>query len=470
MANIREIASRHNVKLALVYQPSPSPVITNKPQGRIRRAWLPDADTLLDEINTMPISETSNKFLPEIEYLGVQKNPSANIIEMDHKRITNGSQIGHRTVHKRSTNGTQNGTQTEHKQHTETQNNTQTDHKQDTERYTERHTNGSQKRDKIIREKTLANLSGLQRQIILAMYSNCCLNGEKITQQMTINHLATLSSCNQNSIKTTIFRLKEKKYIAVVDSKDGRGGWAKYEINNDLYVDILRQEESVLLSKNRTQTDHKQYTERYTERYTNPLSSSSINIYKNTTTTSDILKNEKPSGLSDAWLNLDIEPLSMYGFTQTHIQQLASSGKIEPDIVQESIFAFAFDLTHNDKAKVIKTSPISFFMGILRNGKPYTPSGKIPYESPQDEAMRLYLEKQITVSAKRKKRQEELFKLNFEEWRDNLTEEEVSDITRGLKFEGHKSAHILEHYKKNMWPEVKLEIMQNNQEFKKLME
>lgn len=100
------------------------------------------------------------------------------------------------------------------------------------------------------------------------------------------------------------------------------------------------------------------------------------------------------------WQNIDIEPLSKIGFTTIHLSQIAEQNKLQPQAVQDSIYAFAFDLQENNKAKSIKGDPINYFMGILRNGRVYTfPSN---YESPQDKAMRLYTEQKEAIAQKKK--------------------------------------------------------------------
>ena len=89
--------------------------------------------------------------------------------------------------------------------------------------------------------------------------------------------------------------------------------------------------------------------------------------------------------LSEDWLNIDIEPLKDIGFTKTHLEQIASQKLLLPEIVQNSIYAFSFDLVENNKAKELKGQPINFFMGILRKGNPYASPAN--YESPKDKAI-----------------------------------------------------------------------------------
>ena len=92
--------------------------------------------------------------------------------------------------------------------------------------------------------------------------------------------------------------------------------------------------------------------------------------------------------LEGEWLEIDIEPLKKVGFTRTHLFQIASQKKLTPQMAQDSIYTFAFDLENNKKHENIKKDPVNYFMEILRSGQPYAPPSN--YEAPQDKARRQY--------------------------------------------------------------------------------
>src|SRR5438309_1730772 len=87
-------------------------------------------------------------------------------------------------------------------------------------------------------------------------------------------------------------------------------------------------------------------------------------------------------------------------FGRHQVAQIAREGKFSPDELQDSIYAFAFDLSENGKAKTITGVPLNYFMGILRRGPYAAPSN---YESPEVRQKRLYLE---SKEKQRKKQQE----------------------------------------------------------------
>ncbi len=103
----------------------------------------------------------------------------------------------------------------------------------------------------------------------------------------------------------------------------------------------------------------------------------------------------------------------------------------------------------------IKTTPIGYFMGIMRRAGIYTAPDN--YESEKDRALRTYLdtkkrqqEKQATVEA-------ELMDLSYHEWMSGLTDDEkkslLPDHTLHGKLEGPKIAALKTYFKKNIWPE-----------------
>ena len=189
------------------------------------------------------------------------------------------------------------------------------------------------------------------------------------------------------------------------------------------------------------------------------------NYINNTTTTSgtslkdDILDNE--------WLKIDIEPLTNIGFTKTHLNQIASQNILSTKLVHGSIYAFAFDLQENDKAKKINGDPINFFMGILRNGKPYAPPSN--YESPQDKAIRLYRERMREIDKDRVEAEKEAITLAFNDWFSKLTNEQkiefLPKMLRGdMTNEKLKKSKMLEnsarsYFENEIWLNKKNEIL-----------
>ena len=366
--------------------------------------------------------------------LGKQKTIKKQI---EHKPNTNWTQ----TEHKLGTNRTQ----TEHKEK-------ETEHKLDTEPNTTSDTNRTQTEHKLDTNINFSSLVGLQRKLILLIYENCKIARSKITEPLTLEYISEQIKIPLGSIKTTIRRLEMKGYVKRIEYKNGRSGWSKYEIPKNIFNEMLQNETGHKLDTNWTQTGHKLDTKAYTEPNTTPSSSSgNINILnKNTTTT------------SDEWNELDIIPLQNFGFTKNHLLQIATQNKLSHQVVQDSIYAFAFDLTENGKSKNIKCDPVNYFMGILRNGQPYAPPSN--YESPQDKAMRIYTERMQATEQKRVETEQKALNFAFKDWFSKLSEEALRAFLPPLwkksKLEDNKMLESLakNHFEKEVWLELKNQI------------
>ena len=211
----------------------------------------------------------------------------------------------------------------------------------------------------------------------------------------------------------------------------------------------------VIALRNWQQTGNKLATQPTTQPTTSvSSSSSSTNNIINTTTTSDkeILN---PHVLIDEWKNIDIEPLNNIGFTKTHLTQIASQNLLSAAIVQDSINAFAFDIQENNKSASLKGDPLNFFMGILRNGNPYAPPSN--YESPQDKAMRLYVERIREIELGRVAIEKEAFECAFNDWFFKLSDAEkknyLPQAMQHIKGEKIIEAQAKKYFKENIWSE-----------------
>jgi hypothetical protein len=342
---------------------------------------------------------------------------------------------------------------------------TETQDKTKTEPRTQIRTNLGQTRDKPRTNSSFISLVGLQRNIVVFLYELCKSSRDTITNPLSIEHLAISCNTTKISAQKTIQRLENKGVLKRADFKIGRGGWTRYEIPESIYQEILYFENHNKLSLNLGQTQNKPKSEPRTQIRTQAASSSGINNINKTTTTSEgeILSNPNMA-LTDEWVKIDIEPLNSIGFTKTHLNQIASQNKIQPKIVQDSINAFAFDLQENARAKTIKGDPINFFMGIVRNGRPYLPPSN--YESPQDKAMRIYLERMREIEQKRVEEEKEAFNLAFNDWFLKLSNEQKRELLpemlrRGANLETSKMLEntAKSHFEKEIWAINKIKII-----------
>jgi hypothetical protein len=309
------------------------------------------------------------------------------------------------------------------------------------------------------------SLTGLQKKIAITIYKLCQISRDKKTDAVSIIQLSNQCQSPSGAVKMAVHRLIDKGIILRESFKNGRGGWTVYSIPNNTYQEIFNLDTQSELLPKWYQSDIKLVTKLVSEVIPNSTSSSGIN-YLNTTTTSEP-ENSKSNNLNDEWLKIDIEPLSTIGFTKTHLMQIASQNILSVELVQGSIYAFAFDLQENDKEKNIKGDPINFFMGILRNGKPYAPPSN--YESPQDKAMREYKEKMLKIEQGRAETEKEAVNLAFNDWFSQLTDEQKKEflpdmLRRNTTSEKLGKNKMLEgsarsHFEAEIWPDIKNKII-----------
>lgn len=267
-------------------------------------------------------------------------------------------------------------------------------------------TNQQQSGNKVATKTTFSELVGLQRNIIILICHECKNSRSKTTEALTLEHLSITLKCSTGVVKTTIQRLEKKGCLLRKEFKNGRGGWSKYELPDNIYHDAVRSETDNKLATNWQQTDNKLATKPATEPTTSLSSSSSVLNIKETTT----------NQLSDEW-SFDISPYSKFGFTLSQLKQLSSLEVISAADVEQSLIEFHHDLTNN-MLPAIKTGKINFLMGLLRSGHSYIS------EDFKSEQEALISEMADRAENKRKKILEDKFIL----WEASLSDEERKSV------------------------------------------
>jgi len=315
-------------------------------------------------------------------------------------------------------------------------------------------TNLQRTHNKLTTTAAFLSLIGLQRRIVLFLYELCRSQGKRLTETVSISNVAANCETTVRAAQETIRRLEVKGFIRRVGYKNGRGGWTTYELPEGVYKELFQLESSNKLTPKLQQTPNKPPTELTTQLTTSPSSSSSVLDSKNLkTTTTEADFSDKKDQLYSAWNSVDLSPLAEFGFTQSHVIQLARDGKLSVEEVQDSIHFFAFDLKRNGKGKEIKGPPVSFFMGILRKGVPYAPPSN--FESPEEAARRLYVESKRRLKERRESQEQEIKELEFSEWRNELTREAINGIVPEVSrsFPKLSESALKAHFDENVWPE-----------------
>jgi hypothetical protein len=280
-----------------------------------------------------------------------------------------------------------------------------------------------------------------------------------VTDPIAITVLAGSCGTTVLSAQKTIQRLEGKELIRRVSFRNGRGGWTRYEVAQDVFQEILHLESQDKLRTNLGQTSDEVRSQPRTERRTSSSSSSSVldlENLKTTTTGAGVPDNIDP--LPGDWDQIDSTPIADLGFSRAHLIQLARDGKLSVEEVQDSIHFFAFDLKRNGKGKEIKGPPVSFFMGILRKGVPYAPPSN--FESPEEAARRLYVESKRRLKARRESQEQEIKELEFSEWRNELTREAINAIVPEVSrsFPKLSESALKAHFDEYVWPDRRAEV------------
>jgi hypothetical protein len=274
---------------------------------------------------------------------------------------------------------------------------------------------------------TLEDLRGNPLRITQYLFELSKQEVGRVTGKVTQSEIMKMLNISKDSSKTGIRFLLKNELINRVDLKIGKSGWSKYKLKEQLFNELNQAYEKGSinpLSENRIQKG----------------SNNSSSYINNTITTNRPLLD---------WDNIDIEPLANIGLTKKHLLQVKS--KNAPDIVQESIYHFAYGIQFSEKTKKYE-DPLSVLIGVLRKGEAWIESS---YRSQQE----IVLEKIIGQKKKQQERlvvlEEELIKSEFEGWHQDLTEEIKEELTKNLNSgsfsepiqEIMKKAHLFQYFK-----------------------
>lgn len=105
------------------------------------------------------------------------------------------------------------------------------------------------------------------------------------------------------------------------------------------------------------------------------------------------------------------------------------------EIIQDSIYAFAFDLKHNEVAKDFQKPPAVVLLSLLKKGHPYSSKTSDKYLPPQQEAMKKFLEMKSNEHTKQIELENKIKKIAYNDWISGLSEEELLSLVDGMSFD-----------------------------------
>jgi predicted transcriptional regulator len=220
--------------------------------------------------------------------------------------------------------------------------------------------NREQTVSKVVAEFSLSALVGLQRQILIFLFTESQANRSDISSPMTLEHLVEQFGSTEKTVKNAIYRLTKKSLISRVEYKNGRGGWTRYKISKDAFQEILRNDTVSKAVANRKQTVSKvpAKPEAQPEAASPVVVVSSNNL--NTTNT------EAPDDPCFVIPN-DLSGL----ISRRQLSEFIREGKTSEWELQVSLDAFAYDLRNKLITMRNSSNPVSILIGAIKNNGSY---------------------------------------------------------------------------------------------------
>ena len=234
-----------------------------------------------------------------------------------------------------------------------------------------------------------------------------------------------------DSVKQVLKRMKRSDFIKTINIIDGRKGASQYQIDKSFYKNFLKTSEKL-------------------ENFSFPINNSNnkkllLLDKRGENKQSEKLgieRKEEPKQRN--WSNINIEPLRKYGLNERHLEDIREFNLLDREVVQESIYHFAFALEEN---KIKYENPIGVLVGRLCKGKGWF---EAEYISEKEKSFKQL----VLIKKKRKKEKEDLIseysQMEYEPWKEALTDEEVKGIELGMP-ETVKKGHSV--FRENYWRE-----------------
>jgi hypothetical protein len=297
----------------------------------------------------------------------------------------------------------------------------------------------------------ISELSKQEDFLLSYLFETCSSLGQRTSPKIANYDLVELLKTTSGTLRNLLLRLKKKKILAVLKSKNGPSGWRIYELPEATYKQLSNKRNLKRASLEREQSVSRA-SPNASLRASLDLSSSSSSI--NTTTTSF----EAYDAISSIHIPANLKNL---GFSQSHIKQLKEKFTLIESQIQHGLESFSYDLEKGEldrlKARGVQNI-IGYFFGAMKaGGYNSVTDGFITAEELAEKEMIERLEVRKKESSERN---EKLINLLFEEWLETKTREELSNIENPIyqfldKF--HK-ANLKNYFQQNEMEKFKKEI------------
>ncbi len=307
---------------------------------------------------------------------------------------------------------------------------------------------------KVAPNVSLETLAGLQRNSLIFIYESCRIFGSKISPPIQIKNLAESIKTTVAAARVAVQRIEQKGFVRRYEYKDGRGGWTKYELPDEIYSQLFFKESSIKVASNLDQSSIKVAPEPAPEPAPSSSSSSRDLSLKETTTTQMSVADEL--GL------LDLSQLREFGIT---VETFKRSVQLHPTVSIEALSDLAFrlsELFRNPKERAKIQNARGFVIKLVEQlAGGITPLDHI--ETSHERLMREY-----AILAKQKKAEQQSFEdallqEAFAKWDQELAEEEkfrVVPLAQNAPAGAPRAAILREYFRENLWPEFKKQMLE----------
>ena len=178
------------------------------------------------------------------------------------------------------------------------------------------------------------------------------------TPPLTLEAISSSINLRTSQTKAAIRHLRKKGLLAILQRKDGRGGWVIYGVPKEAFDTWQKMQNIYYRAQNGRRTGAERERKACPKGGQNASNSSSI--FNNTITTREYpnIPVAIPQTLFDIGLN------------NNHIKQIQSKFDVSDDELSKSLEAYAYDLGKGElnKIRARGISPIKFFFGAMKNG------------------------------------------------------------------------------------------------------
>ena len=306
----------------------------------------------------------------------------------------------------------------------------------------------------------ISDLSGLQYDLMVYLLSSLENSKSKVTCKLNSKLILVATNSTKSMVQQAINRLKNKNFLSLYKRKDGRGGWCQYKLNINI-LDAKNISEklnsSAIYNSNIITIDKNKDSKGNPEAPKNIVEQPRPKMDQILETIPEPILEVQAEPESDPWYDVDMTPLESHGFKKTHIGQIKGVEGITPDDLQSAINHYAWAL-ENDPERMQKyapkSNPLRGLIGSLKKGFVWT---EAKYVDPHEEAMDLALAAKKERLERIKAKKEEMIGVEFELWREELTDTDIATINKKMKcpkssgrmYEAAIKAHFKEHvYKK----------------------